>query len=252
MNNETRQDTGLARLQVRRNHEIFKGDAGIIRAALHFSFAGHIDPDNNGIGMLEVLNHDTLTPGSIWPMHHHRDIEAVSYVVRGEFEHADSLGNGGVLSAGGVQVMSLGRGAEHSERNHSEERELELVQMWIVPRRFGIEPSVQQRQHTEDDRRNRLLRIVKPANEPGEGLQVEQDASVYVSHLEDGSTLTHAVPDGHGAYLYALQGRLDVNGERLASGDAAYVWSGGHMELTATVPSELLLIDTVLWRTALR
>ena len=251
MNNETWQDTGLAKLQVRHNYEIFKGDAGIVRATLHFSFAGHLDPENNGIGMLEVLNHDTLTPGSIWPMHHHRDIEAVSYVVRGEFEHADSLGNGGVLTAGGVQVMSLGRGAEHSERNHSAERDLELVQMWIVPRRFGMEPAVQQRQHTQDDRRNRLLRIVKPAGDPGEGLDVEQDASIYVSHLEDGSTVRHDVPEGHGAYLYVLQGRLQANAERLASGDAAYAWAGGRLQLTATVPSELLLVDTVLWRAAL-
>lgn len=250
MNYETRKDTDLAKLQVRRSYEIYKGDAGIIRATLHFSFGGHIDPDNNGIGMLEVLNHDTLTPGSIWPMHHHRDIEAVSYVVKGEFEHADSLGNGGVLSAGGVQVMSLGRGAEHSERNHSTERDLELVQMWIVPRRFGTEPSVQQRQHTQDDRRNRLLRIVKPAGEAGEGLEVEQDAGVFVSHLEDGRAVAHEVPAGHGAYLYVLQGRIDANGERLGSGDAAYVWDAGSVELSALVPSEILLVDTVMWRTA--
>jgi hypothetical protein len=156
-----------------------------------------------------------------------------------------------VLTAGGVQVMSLGRGAEHSERNHSHERDLELVQMWIVPRRFGIEPSVQQRQHTLDDRRNRLLRIVKPAGEPGEGLDVEQDAGIYVSHLEDGTTVTHELQDGHGAYLYVLQGRLDANGDRLGSGDAAYLWKDGRLDLTATVPSELLLIDTVLWRSAL-
>ncbi len=250
MNHHT-ENPELAKLQIRRNEEIFKGDAGIVRASLHFSFGGHLDPDNNGIGMLEVLNHDTLTPGSIWPMHHHRDIEAISYVVKGEFEHADSLGNGGVLSAGGVQVMSLGRGAEHSERNHSQERDLELVQMWIVPKRFGIDPAVQQHQYTEDDRRNRLLRIAKPSFETGEGLDVEQEASIYVSHLEDGTTLTHEVPGGHGAYLYVLQGRVQVNGERMGSGDAAYVWAGGQLELEATVPSELLLVDTVLWRTAM-
>jgi quercetin 2,3-dioxygenase len=250
MNQSTEHDGGLAKLHVRRNETIFKGDAGIIRATLHFSFGGHVDPDNNGIGMLEVLNYDTLSPGSLWPMHHHRDIEAVSYVVKGEFEHADSLGNGGVLSAGGVQVMSLGRGAEHSERNHSTERDLELVQMWIVPRRFGIEPAVQQRQFTEDDRRNRLLRVVRPVGEPGDGLTVEQDASVYVSHLEDGVSLAHEMPAGHGAYLYVLQGRLQVNDERFGSGDAAYVWQAGRLEFAATVPSELLLIDTVLWRSA--
>jgi redox-sensitive bicupin YhaK (pirin superfamily) len=123
--------------------------------------------------------------------------------------------------------------------------------MWIVPRRFGIEPALHQCQHTEDDRRNRLLRIVKPAGKTGEGLEVEQDASVFVSHLEDGTSVSHEVPAGHGAYLYVLQGRLDVNGERLGSGDAAYVCSRGSLELSASVPSEFLLVDTVLWRTAM-
>jgi quercetin 2,3-dioxygenase len=242
--------TNLARLQVRRRDEIFRGDAGIVRATLHFSFGGHIDPDNNGIGMLEVLNHDTLAPGSLWPMHHHRDIEAVSYVVKGTFDHADSLGNGGVLSEGGVQVMTLGRGAEHSERNHSTERDLELVQMWIVPRRFGLEPRLQQQQFSEDDRRNRWLRIAKPSDEWGEGLDVEQDAGVYVSHLEDGNSLVHEISAGHGAYLYVIQGRVQANEERMASGDAAYVWDSGRLEVNAGVPAELLLVDTVLWRSA--
>ena len=242
----------LARIEVRRNEDIFKGDAGIVKASLHFSFGGHVDPDNNGIGMLEVLNHDTLAPGAIWPMHHHSNIEAVTYVVKGEFEHADSLGNGGVLTAGGVQVMSLGRGAEHSERNHSTERELELVQMWVVPRRFGIEPAVQQQQFEEAHRRNRLLRIARPSHEPGEGLALEQDAAVYVSHLEDGHPLTHDVPAGHGAYLCVLQGRLDINGERLRSGDAAYVREAGRLEFAADVPSEILLVETVLWLTERR
>jgi redox-sensitive bicupin YhaK (pirin superfamily) len=120
--------------------------------------------------------------------------------------------------------------------------------MWIVPRRFGIDPALQQRQYTEADRLNRLLRIAKPKHEPGEGLDLEQDASVYVSQLEDGRTLAHEVEAGHGAYIYLLQGRLDVNGQRLATGDAAYVWSGGRMELTALVTSELLLVDTAMPR----
>lgn len=237
-----------ARLQVRRADEIHHGDAGIIRANLHFSFGGYIDPENGGIGMLEVLNHDMLVPGAVWPMHYHQNVEVVTYVVKGEFQHADSLGNGGVVAAGGVQAMTMGRGAEHSEQNASTERELEIVQMWIVPGRLGLEPRVQQRQHTLEDRTNRLLRIVRPAGSPGEGLEIEQDASVFVSHLEDGLSLTHEVPEGHGGYLYVLQGRLDVNGERLGSGDAAYVRTAGELHMQAAVPTELLLVDTVLWR----
>ena len=68
-------------------------------------------------------------------------------------------------------------------------------------------------------------------------------------HMEDGHAVRHEVPAGHGGYLYVLQGRLEANGERLGSGDAAYL-SSGSLELSATVPSEILLVDTVLWRSA--
>ena len=95
-----------------------------------------------GIGTLRVFNHDTLMPGAVWPMHPHRDIEGITYVVAGHFEHADSLGNGGVLEPGGVQRMRLGRGAEHSERNHSRTEPMQFLQLWIVPARRGLEPSV--------------------------------------------------------------------------------------------------------------
>ena len=95
-----------------------------------------------GIGTLRVFNHDTLMPGAVWPMHPHRDIEGITYVVAGHFEHADSLGKGGVLEPGGVQRMRLGRGAEHSERNHSRTEPMQFLQLWIVPARRGLEPSV--------------------------------------------------------------------------------------------------------------
>src|SRR5438067_9036437 len=61
-----------------------------------------------GNGTLRVFNHDTLAPGAVWPMHPHRDVEGITYVVAGHFEHADSISGGGVLEAGGVQHMTHG------------------------------------------------------------------------------------------------------------------------------------------------
>ena len=115
-----------------------------------------------GIGTLRVFNHDTLAPGAVWPMHPHRDVEGITYVVAGHFEHADSIGGGGVLEAGGVQRMTLGSGAQHSERNHSQTEEMQFLQLWILPERRGLKPEVAQRQHTTEDRHNRYLRIIRP------------------------------------------------------------------------------------------
>ena len=104
----------LAPLEVRRDEEIFATDGGWFRARWHFSFDEYNDPANMGIGTLRVFNHDTLAPGAVWPMHPHREVEGITYVVAGHFEHADSIGGGGILEAGGVQRMTLGGAAGRS------------------------------------------------------------------------------------------------------------------------------------------
>ena len=239
-------DIGLAPLGIRRDASIFGIDGGWFRARWHFSFDEYNDPDNMGIGTLRVLNHDTLVPGAVWPMHPHRDIEGITYVVAGHFEHADSLGNGGVLEPGGVQRMRLGRGAEHSERNHSQTEPMQFLQLWIIPARRGLEPSVEQHQYTEADRHNRLLRILKPEGAEGEGITVAQDSSIYVAQLEPGATVQHTFGAGRGGYFYLIQGRAEVNDERFSSGDAAYVLAEGRFRARAEGISELIIIDTPL------
>ncbi|MPZ48648.1 MAG: pirin family protein [Dehalococcoidia bacterium] len=235
-----------AALQVRRNEEIFSADGGWFRARWHFSFDQYHNPKNMGIGTLRVFNHDTLMPGAIWPMHPHRDVEGITYVVAGEFEHADSLGNGGVLYPGGVQRMRLGTGAEHSERNHSPSSEMQFLQLWILPSEQGLEPSVEQRQYQEADRLNKLLQVLRPEGSDEQGIGVYQDARIYVSRLEDGASIEHEVPPGHGGYFYLVQGRLDLNADALASGDAAYIRDGGYLSINARTTCELILVDTIL------
>ena len=201
-----------------------------------------------GIGTLRVFNHDTLVPGAEWPMHPHRDIEGITYVVSGHFEHADSLGNGGVLEPGGVQRMRLGSGAEHSERNHSKTEPMEFIQMWIIPSQRGLEPSIAQKQYTVADRTDRLLRFLKPEGAEGEGLTVAQDVSMYVAMLSASKTVEHIFRAGRGGYLYIIAGALRVNDDDLATGDAAYVVGDGILRIGATEPSELVLVDTPVGR----
>lgn len=235
----------LAPIEVRTSDSIARIDGGWFRTRWHFSFSFYEDPENMGIGALRVLNHDTLTPGSVWPEHSHIDVEGISYILRGEFEHADSLGNGGVLLPGGVQRMTLGSGALHSERNHSTSRDVEFLQIWIIPDRRGLTPGVEQRQYTESDRVNTLLQVLKPAGVEEDGLDVHQDARMYVSQLEDGRVLEHEISAGRGGYLYLIQGRMRLNGRPMAS-DAAYIRDAGAVVMEAGTTCELVLIDTVL------
>jgi len=230
----------------RPNASIYSIDGGWFRARWHFSFDRYRDPQHMGVGTMRVFNHDTLVPGAVWPMHPHRDIEGITWVVAGEFEHADSLGGGGVLLPGGAQRMRLGSGAEHSERNHSQTKEMQFIQMWILPDRAGLRPESAQQQWTERDRTDRLLRFLKPEGASGEGLTVARDVSMYASRVTAGRAVAHAFGPGRGGYVYLISGAVRANDTAMRAGDAAYVTDAGALELAASEGSELLIVDTPL------
>jgi len=99
----------------------------------HFSFDNYYDPDNVSFGSLRVFNDDTIAPGGGFPEHAHREMEILTYVLEGQLEHRDSLGNRGVIGAGEVQRMSAGTGIRHSEFNASKTEPVHLLQFWIHP-----------------------------------------------------------------------------------------------------------------------
>src|SRR3970040_2079080 len=191
-------------ISFRRKDEIYHKEGGWFAANWHFSFDEYYDPQNMGFGTLRVFNDDRLVPGAIWPMHPHRDVEGLTYVVEGTFRHADSLGNGGVLPAGSVQRMTLGSGAYHSEQNGPQRDPIRCIQMWIMPRERGLRPSVEQKVFTREDRTNVLLPVI--TQDGSSGVSVHQDASVSVSRLDEGQSLEYQLKRGFGAYLFLIEG----------------------------------------------
>ena len=71
-------------IKIRRDDEISDVDGGWFRARWHYSFDTYHDPKYMQFGTMRVFNHDTLVPGAVWPMHPHRDIEGITWVVAGE------------------------------------------------------------------------------------------------------------------------------------------------------------------------
>jgi redox-sensitive bicupin YhaK (pirin superfamily) len=231
-------------LLVRRDAEIFHIDGGWFSARWHFSFDTYRDPENMGWGPLRVFNDDRLIPGAIWPLHPHRDIEGITYVVEGTFRHEDDQGGGGVLPAGSVQRMTLGSGAWHSEQNGSETDPMRFIQMWILPSERGLTPSLEQKPFTIEQRTDRLLEVLSP--EGGDAVKVHQDASVHVARLNPGSGVEHSFGTERGGYLYLIEGALRVNEEKLVTGDAMKIREEGSIRLQAEDTSELLLVDVPL------
>jgi redox-sensitive bicupin YhaK (pirin superfamily) len=232
-------------ITIRRDGEISDVDGGWFRARWHFSFDTYYDPAYLQFGSLRVFNDDRLVPGAIWPMHPHRDIEGLTYVVEGSFRHEDDVGGPpGPLPAGSVQRMTLGRGARHSEQNASETEPMRFIQMWIVPAEQGLDPGVEQKVFTEEDRTNRLLKAI--SGDGGDAVSVHQDAHVFVSRLDPGVRVAHELGAGRGVYLYLIDGDADLGGEGMTTGDAAQISGEPSIPIQATTTTELIAVDVAL------
>ena len=230
---------------------LFHAEGGWFSANWHFSFDQYWDEANMGIGDLRVFNDDRLVPGAAWPMHPHRDIEGITYVAEGTFEHADSRGNGGILHPGAVQRATLGSGMQHSERNGSTTEPMRFIQMWIMPSRRGLEPSIEQREYAADARRNALKSVLVPARGFGgdgaphadDAVTVHQDAAVYAGVLDAKKQVRHEFRPGFAGYLFVVHRSL-VRPE-LDEGGAAKIKDESALEIEAG-PSgaEVLLVET--------
>ncbi len=235
-------------LDITRANERYNLKTNWLNARWHFSFDSYHDPKRMGHGPLRVFNHDVIEPGQGFPMHPHRDMEIVTYVIDGALAHRDSTGGDGKIRAGEVQRMSAGDGVHHSEFNDSGEKTVELLQMWVFPEKRGVQPSYEQKQFTEADRTGRLLPIVSSRPEhwnDGEGsLWIGQDAQFYVSRLEAGQAIEHALGADRKAYLFVIAGELSVNGETLRLNDSVAMSEVETLRIEAgNEPVELLMID---------
>jgi quercetin 2,3-dioxygenase len=229
-------------ISIRRDDQISDVDGGWFRARWHFSFDTYYDPAYMGFGTMRVFNDDRLIPGAVWPMHPHRDIEGLTYVVEGTFRHQDDVGGSpGPLLAGSVQRMTLGSGAWHSEQNGSETEPMRFIQIWIMPRERGLSPGVEQKVFTREDRTNRLLKAI--SGDDGDAVLVHQDAHVFVSRVTEGGSVEHRLGPGRGAYLYVIEGDVTADGERMPTGSAAQIVDEPSIALEAATDTELILVD---------
>jgi len=218
---------------------------GTFEGRWHFSFDQYYDPEYSHFGTLRVFNDDTLSPGAVWPLHPHRDIEVVTYCADGEFRHADENGKGGVLKKGWVQHTTVGRGMFHSEINNRPDIPMRFIQVWFIPAARDLKPSVEQREVKKAERKNQLLPLV--SNIHPEALPIFSDARVYSCFLQEGRTLDHTLETNRGVYLYVLEGGpIRLNGHRIVHLGAAKVIEELRVTIQAESDSELLLVDVLL------
>jgi hypothetical protein len=217
-------------------------DHGWLKSYHSFSFADYYDPRHVGFGPLRVINEDRIAPGTGFGTHGHRDMEIISYVLEGALAHRDSMGNGSTMVPGDVQRMSAGRGVTHSEFNHDASGITHFLQIWIEPEVTGIEPSYEQKHFDAAAKRGRLRLIASPDGAEG-SVSLHRDARMYAALLDGAERAVHALARGRGAYLHVARGRVDVNGRRLAAGDALKLADIAEILLEKGEGAEVLLFD---------
>ncbi|QEH34506.1 Quercetin 2,3-dioxygenase [Aquisphaera giovannonii] len=229
-------------IRVRKASERGHFDHGWLDTSHTFSFSRYYDPEHMGFRSLRVMNEDRVQPSRGFGTHGHDNMEIVSYVLSGALAHRDSLGTGSTLKPGEFQRMTAGTGITHSEFNPSEDEPAHFYQIWLLPEREGLEPSYEQKAFPEEERLNQLRLVASPDGEDG-SLTIRQNARLYLSTLDGGREVSHAIAPGRHAWLQVLRGGVDLNGRALSAGDGAAVSEESALAIRAEQPSEVLLFD---------
>lgn len=229
---------------LRRAEERGRTEIGWLDSRHSFSFGGYYDPRHMGFGPLRVINDDRVIGGGGFGTHPHKDMEIVSVVLDGGLAHRDSMGNGGVIRPGDVQVMSAGTGIAHSEFNDSETEPVHFLQIWIEPATRGVEPRYAQKHFDAEGRDGRLQLVAGPDDRDG-ALVIGQDARVHRVDLSADRTIDVEVDPGRRLWVQVATGEIDVDGEALRAGDGLAVEgeSGLGLRGTAAGKAEVLVFD---------
>ena len=229
-------------IQLRKSEERGHADHGWLKSHHTFSFAGYFDKEHMNFRSLRVMNEDRVAPGQGFGTHAHDNMEIVSYVLDGELEHKDSMGNGEVLRPGEFQRISAGTGITHSEFNPSEKHATHFYQIWLRPEQRDLKPSYEQKAFASSDRQNKLQLVASNDGENG-SLLIHQDVRIYLTDLSRGNEIEHSIPENRHVWVQVLRGSADVNGHSLATGDAAALSDESELSLASHDSAELMIFD---------
>jgi redox-sensitive bicupin YhaK (pirin superfamily) len=219
-----------------------KADFGWLKSAHSFSFGQYYDPKHLGFGNLIVINDDLVAGDKGFGQHPHRNAEIFSYVLGGALEHKDSLGNGSVVSEGGVQYMSAGSGVTHSEFNPSQTDQMRFLQVWLLPEVEDTKPAYDTIELTSADKDGKLKLFLSKDGRDG-SMKTQADASVYAAELNAGQAISRNLRAGRKGWVQVAGGSVRVNGITLNKGDGLAIDGSGTLIFDRGQDAELLFFD---------
>jgi len=232
-------------VDIRRGNERFHTKIPWLNSRHSFSFSSHYDPENTHHGLLLVNNDDIVQPGTGFMTHPHQDMEIVTWVLEGELEHKDTLGNAGIIYPGLAQRMSAGRGIWHSEMNPSGRKAVHFVQMWVLPDTERIDPGYQQLDINKELGRGGLVPIASGKGHHAAIAIRQKGAVLWGGRLQPGESV--AIPDARFVHLFVAKGSADLEGAgKLEQGDSVRLTAAGAPKLKADPAGA----EVLLWEMA--
>ncbi len=216
-------------------------DFGWLKTRHSFSFGHFFNKHKMHFGTLRVLNEDIVAPGTGFDLHPHKNMEIITFILEGELEHTDSMGNKGIIRREEVQVMTAGSGILHSEINPNPQTPCHLLQIWILPEKENLMPRYDQKTFHENDFRNALKKIVGRIGSDAP-LGIYQDADIYVGYFsQNASTEISKENQQKGFYLFVIDGDLTANDVKLSKGDAVGIWEDNNLKMHFTSDAKIML-----------
>ncbi|GAB7126496.1 pirin family protein [Silvimonas sp. JCM 19000] len=206
-----------------------------------FSFANYHDPKHVHFGPLRVINEDRVSAGQGFGKHSHQHMDIISYVLEGELEHKDSMGNGSIIKPGSVQRMSAGHGVTHSEYNPSTTNPVHFLQIWIIPD-AAVDASYEEKTFSEADKRGKLRLVASPDAAEG-SVKLHQDVRLYAGLFDGAEAAELPLQMGRIAYIHVARGKVSVNGKALQAGDAAMLTGEPKVSVSDGDNAEVLVFD---------
>ena len=208
-----------------------------------FSFADYYNPQRVHFGMLRVLNDDRIAPGEGFGKHPHDNMEIITIPLYGDLEHKDSMGNHGVITTGEIQVMSAGTGIFHSEFNKNKDKEVGLLQIWVLPNKKNVTPRYDQITLADIQKPDEFYQILSP-NSEDQGVWIYQNAWFHLGDLSEGWKGTYQLKDmKNGVYFFVIEGKVTVAGQELNGRDGLGVSEAESIEITTSAKTKLLVME---------
>jgi redox-sensitive bicupin YhaK (pirin superfamily) len=229
-------------LEIRRSLDRGYADLGGLKSYHTFSFADYYDPVFEEFGALRVINEDHVKPGRAYDKQSHQDMEILTYVISGQLEHKDSLGNTMVIRPGELQCLSAGRGVIRNELNPSTSHDTHLLQIWIKPHTAGLQPGCERKTFPAGEKRGRLRLIASPTGECG-SVRIQQDARLYTGFFNATERAGFEVAKGRRGYAHVVSGSIAVNETRLNAGDGVKITKPGLFSLQNGRDADVLMLD---------